>query len=391
MSNKVRIIVHVVLALAFIGAAVMGFKLLKSSKEALGRQEPEVPLPLVRTVPIHVGEIDMTITGEGTVQPMTESQIVPQVGGEVIQVSKNLVNGGTFEKGERLLSIDPRDYEIAATLAEAEVKDAESNYEMAVQESEAARQEWERMHPGEAPPPLVAREPQLSAARAVLEAKRANLEKARLDLERTTIKAPFNGRVASEQVDIGQYFSPGQAMATLYATDAVEIVVPLENKDLNWFTIPGFTEGNAPGAKAMVKAQVAGRERTWPGRVNRVEGKINDKTRMVNVVIRVQAPYATRPPLSVGQFTEIEIYGQTLADAALIPRAALQDANTVWAVNPEENRMYFRNVSIARTDRRGVVVEGGLKASDLVVVSPLKGPTDGMKVRYVNADDGGRP
>lgn len=390
MSNKVRIIVHAVLALAFIGAGLMGFKLLKSSKEALGRQQQEVPMPLVRTVPIQIGEIDITITGEGTVQPMTESQIVPQVSGEVTRVSKNLVNGGTFEKGELLLTIDPRDYKIAVTLAEAEVKDAESKYEMAVQETEAAKQEWQRMHPGEGPPPLVAKEPQLSAARAVLEARRANLEKARLDLERTFIKAPFNGRVAEEQVDIGQYVSPGQTMATLYATDAVEIVVPMENEDLNWFTIPGFTEGSGPGAEATVKARVAGREKTWPGRVNRVEGKINDKTRMVNVVIRVPAPYATRPPLSVGQFAEIEIDGQSLSDAAVIPRAALHDANTVWAVNPEEGRMYFRNVSIARMDERGVVVQHGLKASDRVVVSPLKAPTDGMKVRYVNADKGGR-
>jgi RND family efflux transporter MFP subunit len=390
MSNKVRVIVHVALALAFIGAGVMGFKLLKSSKEALGRQEPEVPLPLVRTVPIRVGTIDMTITGEGTVQAMTESQIVPQVSGEVIQVSKNLVNGGSFKKGEVLLTIEPRDYEIAVTLAEAELKDAESKYEMAVQETEASKREWERMHPGEAPPPLVAKEPQLSAARAALEARRANLEKARLNLERTTIRAPFNGRVSSEQVDIGQYVTPGQTMATLHATDAVEIVVPMENEDLNWFAIPGFTAEKIAGAGATVRAQVAGRERTWRGRVNRVEGKIDAKTRMVNVVVRVPDPYASRPPLSVGQFVEIKIDGKTISDAAVIPRAALHDANTVYAVNPEEGRMYFRNVEIARMDERGVVVRSGLEPSDLVVVSPLKAPTDGMRVRYVNTDNGGQ-
>jgi len=390
MTNKVRIIIHVVLALAFIGAGVMGFKLLKSSKEALGRQEPEVPLPMVRIVPIRVGEIDMTITGEGTVQAMTESQIVPQVSGKVIQVSENLVNGGTFKKGDLLVTIEPRDYEIAVTLAEAEVKNAESKYEMAVQETEAAKREWQRMHPGEAPPPLVAKEPQLSAARAGLEAMRANLEKARLNLARTTINAPFNGRVSSEQVDIGQYVAPGQAMATLYATDVVEIVVPMENEDLNWFTIPGFTSDKSTGARATVKARVAGRERTWRGQVNRVEGKIDAKTRMVNVVIRVPDPYATRPPLSVGQFVEIEIDGNTITQAAVIPRAALHDKNTVWAVNPEEKRLYFRNVEIARMDERGVVVQSGLKPSDLVVVSPLKAPTDGMQVRYVNADNGGQ-
>lgn len=388
MTYKMRIIIHAVLAVALIGIGVMGFKLLKSSREALGRQQPEVPLPLVRTVPISVGTIDMTITGEGTVQASEESQIVPQISGTIIRISKDLVNGGTFEKGDPLLTIDPRDYEIAVTLAEASLKDAESNYEMALQETEASRKEWKRIHPDTQPPPLVAKEPQLAAARANLEAKRANLEKARLELERTRIKAPFNCRVSSEQVDIGQYVTPGQTMATLYSTDAAEIVVPMENEDLNWFSVPGFTTTKHPGAEAMVKSRVAGREMTWSGRVERVEGKIDTETRMVNVVIRVPNPYATRPPLSVGQFVEVEIDGETLSNATVIPRAALHDRNTVWAVDPEENRMHFRTVDIARMDERGVVITDGLKASDRVVVSPLKAATDGMRVRYVNTDNG---
>lgn len=391
MTKKVRIIVHVALAVALLISGLAGFKMLQSSREALDRQQPEVPLPLVRTVPISVGTIDMTITGEGSVQALTETQIVPQVSGKIIQASRNLINGGTFKKGELLLTIEPRDYEIAVTLAEASVKDAESKYEMAVQETEASRREWQRIHPEEAAPPLVVKEPQLAAARANLEAKRANLEKARLDFDRTRIKAPFTGRVSSEQVDIGQYVTPGQTMATLYATDAVEIVVPMENEDLNWIAIPGFTTDKHPGADAIVKARVAGREMTWQGRVDRIEGQINEKTRMVNVVVRVADPYATRPPLTIGQFVEVEIDGETIPKAAVIPRAALHDQDTVWAVDPEDNRMYFRTVEIARMDERGVVVQSGLKDSDRVVVSPLKAATDGMQVRSVDADRGRQP
>ena len=67
----------------------------------------------------------------------------------------------------------------------------------------------------------MAKKPQLEAALANLEAQRANLEKARLNLKRTKIRAPFNCRVSAEQVDTGQYVTPGQALATLYATDAV--------------------------------------------------------------------------------------------------------------------------------------------------------------------------
>ena len=389
MGKNVRIAIHAGLVLVFIGVGLLGFHILQESREALGRQEPQTPLPLVRTVPIETGSIDMALTGEGTVQAVQQSQVVPQVSGRVIHVSEHLVNGGSFEKGELLLKIEPRDYEIAVTLAEASVKDAESSYEMAQQESRASRREWERIHPDEPPPPLVAKEPQLSAARAHLEAQRANLAKARLNLARTRIHAPFDGRVREEQVDVGQYVSPGQALATIYGTDAVEIAVPMENQDLNWFAVPGFTTDQNPGAKAVVRAQVAGQERTWTGRVLRVEGSINEKTRMVNVVIRVPDPYATRPPLSIGQFAEVAIEGKTLHKASVIPRAALREGSRVWAVDPDKGRLYFRDVDVARKDERGVVVQSGLKATDQVVVSPLKAATDGMAVRFVNSGDGG--
>jgi len=389
MQKSVRIIIHAGLVLAFIGAGMLGLIVLKQSREALGRQEPEIPLPLVRTVPVHLGTVDMTITGEGTVQALKQSQVVSQVSGRIIRISDDLVNGGEFKKGDLLLRIDPRDYEIAVTLAEASVKDAQSKYETALQESKASRREWQRLHPGKEPPPLVAKEPQLSAARANLEARQANLEKARLNLERTRITAPFDGRISSEQVDIGQYVAPGQALATIYAIKAVEIVVPMESADLEWFAVPGFTTAGRTGAKATVRARVAGQARQWPGRVLRVEGRINEKTRMVNVVIRVENPYATRPPLSIGQFAKVEITGKPLSNATVIPRAAIRGQNRVWAVNPEEGRLYFRTVAIARMDERGVVIQSGLKGSEQVVVSPLKAATDGMQVRHVTVNNGG--
>lgn len=388
MSTKVRITLHALLAIALIATGIIGFQLFKASREALGRQEPEIPLPMVRTVDVAMRDLEMTIPGEGTVRPVAEIQLVPQVSGKVVHVSPDLINGGTFEKGQRLLAVEDADYKIAVTAAEARVKDARSRYQLARQEARAARDEWRQLHPDTPPPPLVAKQPQLEAAKAGLEAAKADLEKARLDLERTGISAPFDGRVSSENVDSGQYVSPGQSLATLYATDAVEIVVPMDSAELEWFDIPGFSSGQNAGAKARVTADVAGGERRWPGRVVRVEGKINDQTRMVNVVVRVKNPYATRPPLAIGQFAEVEIRGTTLSDAAVVPRAALHDGNTIWAVDPEESRLYFRKVDIARMDQRGVVVRRGLKATDRVVVSPLKAVTDGMKVRAVDASNG---
>ncbi|MCF8035607.1 MAG: efflux RND transporter periplasmic adaptor subunit [Desulfobacteraceae bacterium] len=388
MNRKVRILIHVLLVLVVLGLGFAGFYKLKSGREALGRQSPEISLPLVRAVPVKIRDMEMTLSGEGTVYPLAETQITPQVSGNVVHVSDEMVNGGTFQKGELLLAIAEADYEIAVTLARAGLREAENKYENAREESRAAISEWESLHPDKEPPPLVAKKPQLEAAKANLEAQQANLEKARLNLRRTKIHAPFNCRVSAEQVDIGQYVSPGQALATLYATDAVEIVVPMEGKSLKWFDVPGFTTDGKKGASVTVTAHVAGDRHSWKGEAVRVQGKIDQNTRMVNVVIRVPDPYAKTPPLAPGQFAEVEITGRTIEDAAVIPINAIHEENTVWAVNTVYDRLHIRRVDIAYMDEQGAVVQSGLKDGEYVAVSAIKGVTEGMKVKYVDITAG---
>jgi multidrug efflux pump subunit AcrA (membrane-fusion protein) len=109
---------------------------------------------------------------------------------------------------------------------------------------------------------------------------------------------------------------------------------------------------------------------------------------MHRVVVRVENPYDTIPPLVAGQFGEVRIKGRVLDGAAVVPRAALHGDDTVWVVDPEENRLEFRNVTVARTGDSGVIIEAGLFDGELVVVSPLKVVTDGMQVRHLPVNGG---
>ncbi len=388
MSRTQRILVQAVITLIIIAIGVTGFSKLKATKKAIEKQKPEVPMQMVRTVTVSTGPMQVILSGQGSAKPVQETQLVPQIKGKIVKVASSLVNGGIFRKGDILLSIEPVDYEISVTLAEARVKEAESLFKLAQEESAAAGDEWRQHNSNEDPPPLVIKEPQLAAARAMLEAERSNLKEARLNLERTRLTAPFNGRIVSENVDIGQYVSPGQLLATLHSTDAAEIVIPMEDADLFWFDVPGFTTDNPVGAPVEVNAVVAGKEVSWPGRVVRSEGRINALTRMHNVVVQVENPYATLPPLSAGQFVEIKIYGKTIDQATIIPRSAMHENQTVWVVNPEESRLYFRKIEVARSGYDGIIVESGLSDKDMVVISSLKAVSDGMKVRFVESNGG---
>jgi hypothetical protein len=164
-------------------------------------------------------------------------------------------------------------------------------------------------------------------------------------------------------------------------------VVPFEDENLYWFHVPGFTPGDERGSVVSVSTRVAGRETFWPGRVVRAEGKLDERTRMINVVIRVDKPYETKPPLAAGLFVTVEIEGRTLENAAMIPRAALRENNVVWVVD-KNGQLTFRTVSVARLTPDAALVEGGLKDGEMVVISPLKAVTDGMKVRIRTAPEG---
>jgi RND family efflux transporter MFP subunit len=277
------------------------------------------------------------------------------------------------------------DYKLAVTLAKAKIKNSESLLKLAEEQTAAAKEEW-RLHRTRGsranvdPPPLVAKEPQLEAARAKLEADKADLQKALLHLERTNLKAPFNGRVSQENVDIGQFVSPGQALASLYSTEAAEIVLPMEDEDLFWFRVPGFTPNKGAGSPALVKARIAGRNQTWEGQVVRTEGILDERTRLIDVVVRVNKPYAKKPPLAVGLFVTVDIRGSTLPNATLIPRSALRSGNVVWILD-EEEKLRFREVGVAKFQDDHVIVKAGLEGTEKLIISPLKAVTDGMKVR----------
>jgi multidrug efflux pump subunit AcrA (membrane-fusion protein) len=162
--------------------------------------------------------------------------------------------------------------------------------------------------------------------------------------------------------------------------------VPFEDESLYWFHVPGFTPGEGPGAPVKVHTRFAGRESAWEGKVVRAEGKLDERTRMVDVVIRVEKPYATRPPLAVGLFVTVEIQGRAIENAAVIPRSALRENDTVWVVD-EIGKLSFRKVEVARLTTASAILKGGLNNEEMVVISALKAVTDGMRVRVANISE----
>ncbi len=386
MRKGVKHFLHFIVTLGLIAGGVAGFILLTASKPNLERTKPPTPKPAVQVMKIQTRTLAVKVPGEGTVRPLRQIQLVPQVGGKVVYISPNLVDGGEFTKDEVLLRIEEQDYQLAVTLAQARVKDAESKLKVAIEEAAAATEEWRLLNSDSSetnsrPPALVAKEPQLAAARAKLAGDRADLQKAKLSLRRTAVRAPFDGRISAENIDVGQYVRTGETLATLFSTEAAEIVVPLADENLFWIDVPGFTSDTGPGSEVIVKTRFAGRDVQWQGRVVRAEGRLDERTRLVEVVVHVDAPYATRPPLAAGLFVTVQIVGRSLGSAVIIPRSALRADDVVWTVE-DGGRLTFRKVKVAQLTADSAMIESGLETGELVVTSGLSAVTDGMQVRF---------
>lgn len=375
---------------AILAAGVAAFLLLTSLRTQPPRVEPVVQDPLVETVQAAPGPVRVVVRAQGTVRPDREIDLVPQVGGRIVWISEQMEAGGFFAAGQVLARIDPEDFELAVDQTEAEVARALYQLEIARGEAEVAGEEWERLEVGgPEPSPLALHIPQVRLAEAALKAAQARLREARLRLERTHLQAPFAGRVRSTDLDLGQYVSPGRAVARLYGIERAEIPVPVPDEELAWIDIPAPAPSSpregGPG-QVLLRARHAGRDHTWKGRVVRTEGQVDPRSRMVNLVVEVDDPY--RPwgtatvPLMVGLFVDVEIQGRPLSGVRTIPRRALHAGDVVWLA--VDGRLRVQPVEVVRVGREEALVRFDAEPGVPVITSQLKGVTDGMAVRRID-------
>ncbi len=372
--------------LALILGAGATFAMLSSREAPQPRERPALG-PLVETRLTESADVQITVRGQGEVSPRVSVDLAPEVSGRVISVHPALISGGRFRAGTELLRIDPRDYSLAVEKARAAVAAAETTIERELAEATAAVADWRELHADKEPPALLARTPQIRAARAQLAAAEADLATAELNLERTRVSLPFAGLVISEDVDAGDLVSVGQRVATIYGLDAVEIPLPLDDRELGWFELPAAGE---EGPTATVSTHFAGREHRWQARVERLEGQVDPRSRMVRVVVVVEQPFAEsegRPPLLPGTFVDVEIAGRELDEAISIPRAALRSGDKVWVLDGTTLRI--RDVEVLRRERLRALLGGGLAAGERIVTSSLDAATDGMTVRVLEGEDRG--
>lgn len=232
------------------------------------------------------------------------------------------------------------------------------------------------------------RKPQLAAQQANVLSAQAKLEKAQLALERTKIVAPFSGRVLKKHVDIGQVVSNNAQLAEIFATDKVEIRLPINNKDLAFINLPEvYQSGEKTNQNSLVtfNSDLIG-EQTWQGTLVRTEGAINDASQQLYVVAQIEDPYSTpvsgQNPVKIGQYVSATIKGREIPNALVIPNNAIYQGSYVYVLD-KENQLLRKDISLAWQGESESLVATGLMANERLVVTPLGQVSSGTRVAVI--------
>jgi RND family efflux transporter MFP subunit len=353
--------------------------------------EPETEESSARPVTVytHIAErVDtvLSVETQGEVRARTSIDLTAQVSGRVVSVSPQYIEGGRFDADTVLLKIEDTDYRLALREAEAAVAAAELGVQQALADAEVAQKQL-RGDPN--PSDLALKKPQIEEARARREAALAALEQAELNFERTAVRLPFAGRVASTAVHVGEYVAMGNPLGRVFATDEVQVRLPLNDQQLSALGLPiGYAADNGDAPTVTLSAEVAGREQQWRGQLTHIDAAMDSATRLIYATAIVDDPYGAGRseggmPLAVGLFVNARIDGRTVRGAVRIPSHGLRPGNQLFVVD-NSGLLDIREAVVEHLSADYAVISEGLRPGERLVVSALRNPISGMALATID-------
>lgn len=350
------------------------------------------------TVYTHIAErsdVTLDVETQGEVRARTAIDLTAQVSGRVVSVSPEYAEGGRFDPDTTLLKIEDTDYRLLLREAEAAVAAADLAVEQALADADVARRQ---LLGDPSPSDLALKKPQIEEARARREAALAALEQAQLNLARTEVRLPFTGRVASTEVHVGEYVALGTGLGRVFATDRVQVRLPLNDQQLSALGLPiGYAADNGEAQPVRLSTRLAGRQHEWLGALTRIDAAMDSATRLIYATAEVEDPYGSGRspegmPLAVGLFVDARISGRSVKNAVRVPARGLRPGNQLYVVD-SSGLLDIREARVEHLTSTHAVLSEGLRAGERVVVSALRNPISGMSLatideqRYATRED----
>lgn len=376
----VGVLARVLLPVILIAIGIVGY-----GKLSVKKPEPSPPRPAPKAIEARVKELNredyqILVSSQGLVRAHSQVNLTSQVSGRIQTIHPQFEEGAFFKEGDILLELDPIDFQVNVVSADAQAAQAKLALDQEKARAEQARLDWKDLGYTDEPSELVRREPQLNAARQNLALAQARQASALRDQERSRIAAPFDGRVLTRIIGVGQTIGGSTPLGTIFATDYSEVRLPVSTRQLSDLTLPEDTTD--PALPITLQDGLAENpELEWEARILRTEGALDASTLELFAIARIQDPYgleSEKSPLRVGQPVSADIPGRILKDVFVIPRDAVSSLSRIRLVDPESLRLKTARIKLLHSDNENIIFQDpGIEDGALLVMTRLVYAPDG--------------
>lgn len=321
-------------------------------------------------------------TYPGSLSAKTEVVLVARVNGFLQEASYK--SGDYVKKGQLLFVIEPKPYQEAVAQAEAQLSSAKSQNEYAKINYESMKEAAKTNAVSQID--FVQAESNWNKSVAAVKLAESTLETAKINLSYCYIRAPFNGRVTSKSVDIGNYLNGGsspQRLATIYDDQSMTAVFTIEDSQYMRM-ISGQKDDKNKKVYETVKISFnESLPHNYTGTLTYLSPMVDLSTGTITLQAKVDNPYGE---LKSGMYCTVSIPYKELKNAILIKDAAIstdQLGKYIYTIN-DSNKVVYTPIKIGDlvNDTLRIVTEG-LTPNQKYVTEAIQKVRDGMTVNPI--------
>lgn len=334
---------------------------------------PPVPVLMTKAV---LRDVPLTLELAGRAEAFESVSLKARVDGQVQAVLFD--EGRHVARGEVLLRLDPADYEARLRQAEAALARDHAQFVKAQADVERAISLKAKGFVSDAA--IDTARATASGAEATVKADQAALDLARLQLGYTTVRSPFDGIVGARLVFPGTAVkSNDTTLAVVNRVRPIFVTFSVPEKYL-----PRLRTGMKGKKGTAVTLSVPGDKTPMSGTIRFLDNAVDAATGTVQMKAQL-ANEGER--LSPGQFVDVSLAIETLAQAVTVPAEAVQQGPSgsyVYVVKDDQS-IEMRQLTLAATQHGTAAIKEGLAAGETVVTDGQLRLVPGAKVRPADA------
>jgi membrane fusion protein (multidrug efflux system) len=317
--------------------------------------DAKTPVP-VEVAAVSEGSVSAYTSSTANLVAENEVKVLSEVEGRVLTL--RVEEGDWVKNGQVLATLVRDDQAIAFKKAQLQETNARAAFDRAtelVERELISREEFDKLS-------------------IDYEIAQQELAEAEWALKKTTIIAPFSGRITARMTQLGQHVRPGDELFQVTDFDPLVARIYLPERD-----VLGLVEGQDVQIRLDAATEVY-----FAGRIRQISPVVDTSTGTVKVTVE-----ATEPPEQVrpGSFVTVNIVRVTHSDALLLPReAVLRELQKAHVYVAEDDVAEKRAVTLGLEEGELIEVLSGVAAGDRVIVTGQGGLKDGSAVKILIAD-----